>query len=674
MRVTVEAQNDFLEKLAGRGRPALALAELIWNGLDADATKVDVEVENSLLGVPQKIVVSDNGHGFSYDDGQAAFGHLGGSWKQHREHTREQRRMLHGKDGKGRFRAFGLGANVSWSSVSESMGKRQRVIVRGSADDRKHFDVGEPSSVDLGRGTVVEVTDIWPDTPDLSSESIREELAEVFALYLRKYPGVRIAYMGRAIDPSFLEDQVTTVQLPPVTIDEQVVSDAELTIVEWTEPTSRSVYLCDKDGFTLSRVAPYIHAPGFHFTAYLKSQFFRTIAETLSLGEAHPGLQAVLDSAKEVMRDHFRQRSALRVREQVASWKTSNVYPYEGEAKTPVEEAERQVFDVVAVNVASYLPSFTQADRQNQQLSFRLLKQAIEENPESLRRILNDVLQLPKERQDDLAQLLERTSLSAVITAAKQVTDRLDFLRGLELLVFRPETKKQLLERSQLHRILVSETWMFDEHFHLTVDDQSLTEVLNQHLASLRRESDDTLKDNTPVDELPEVLREDGSRGIVDLMLSRRAQSRPENREHLVVELKRPAQAINPAVAQQIRSYAFAVQKDERFARTDTKWVFWALSNRVTEQVVWEMEDPERGVLKSDPKNGITIVIKTWGELIDECRARLTFFQERLQYMPKDKDAVRHLRALYEKYIPPVGVFANNAAEESTVLRSASDN
>ena len=37
----VQAQEDFVEKLAA-ARPAQALAELVWNGLDAEATKVSI--------------------------------------------------------------------------------------------------------------------------------------------------------------------------------------------------------------------------------------------------------------------------------------------------------------------------------------------------------------------------------------------------------------------------------------------------------------------------------------------------------------------------------------------------------------------------------------------------------------------------------------------------------
>ena len=658
MKVAVEAQIDFLQKLAARGRPAGALAELIWNGLDADASEVEVSLEKNLLDGVEAIRVVDNGVGFSLEAAQEGFGKLGGSWKKTRERTPGEGRLLHGKDGKGRFRAFALGARVRWESCVLQSEDEHGVCVEGTAEDLKHFEI-QPVEIDR-MGTTVIVSQVWDDLPNLEHARVREELTEVLALYLRKYPSVQITYLGARVSPDLIEDRSTVISMEPIEIDGTIVDDIELEIVEWERPTSRSLYLCDDEGFTLSRTAPHIHAPGFHFTAYLRTSFFRTIEDSLSLGEAHPGLQLVLDAAKTHLRNHFRARSADQVREQVVSWRESDVYPYAGEPQDAVEKAERQVFDVLAYNVAQYMPTFAAADKGTQRFSFKLLRQAIEENPESLRRILVDVLELPPESQDELAGLLERTSLAGMITAAKEVTDRLSFLRGLELLVFNPESKKQLLERAQLHRILAEEAWVFGEEFRLTLDDQSLTEVLKKHEAILRRELPETVSDNLSVEDLPEVLREDGSRGIVDLMLSRRVpQGREEEREHLVVELKRPSQTINSAVAQQIRSYAFAVQRDERFRDTKTRWEFWAVSNRITDQVRWEMEDrPNRILKKSD---NLTVRVVTWGELLETCRARLTFFQERLRYVPDDEDAVGHLRALYNRYLPKALV--DNAAE-----------
>jgi hypothetical protein len=54
-----------------------------------------------------------------------------------------------------------------------------------------------------------------------------------------------------------------------------------------------------------------------------------------------------------------------------------------------------------------------------------------------------EVLKLPKRKQEELAELLRDVSLSAVISAAKIVADRLRFLTGLEAILFDAESKKR---------------------------------------------------------------------------------------------------------------------------------------------------------------------------------------------------------------------------------------
>ena len=49
----VEAHSDFLEKIT-HAKPVHALAELIWNSLDADANRVDVLIEENELGASSR--------------------------------------------------------------------------------------------------------------------------------------------------------------------------------------------------------------------------------------------------------------------------------------------------------------------------------------------------------------------------------------------------------------------------------------------------------------------------------------------------------------------------------------------------------------------------------------------------------------------------------------------
>jgi len=647
MKVTVQVQNDHLERISRVRKPILAIAELIWNGLDADADEVTVEFTHNNLGGLEQIRVTDNGIGLAHADAQSAFGNLGGSHKRNTNRSKLKRRLLHGKAGKGRFRAFALGRLVRWHTTFAQNSANAAYDIKGSYTDLGTFEIGDPRPGNGNPGTEVIIEGIDKNFPSLRGAEAVQEITQHFALYLKEYPDIAVWYDGTKISPAAVEELVENYALDPIQTADGKTVTATLTVIEWTIQTERSLFLCDENGFALAEMPPGIQAPGFNFTAYLKSAFLRELDEqdALILEELQPDLRKLLDSSKERLREHFRRRTAEKAVDLVEAWKKEKVYPFEGEPRDIIEESERQVFDVLALNLNAYLPYFEQADSKNKRLALQLLKQALEKDPTALQKILQDVLNLPFEKQEELAELLTKTSLTAIINASKIVANRLDFLRGLELLVFNQDSKERLLERSQLHRILADHTWIFGEQFNLTVDDQSLTEVLKIHLATLGRSAD-------PVDQ---VIREDGKVGIVDLMLSRTIpQPRADEREHLVVELKRPSQNIDPTVATQIESYALAVAGDERFKDTKTRWIFWAVANDIVDTVRKRAKQRNRpeGILYDDDEGRITVWVKSWGQIIQDCRGRLEFFRKQLEYSADKDSALTYLRKTHARYLP----------------------
>jgi HSP90 family molecular chaperone len=132
MRVSVEVQNDHLEKLAAAKRPILAIAELIWNALDADAKLVTVQLERNGLDGIDLIRVRDDGHGIAHDEALTVFKKLGGSWKRQEHRSKGDRRILHGKDGQGRYKAFALGDSVNWFTRYKADGQVWGFSVAGN--------------------------------------------------------------------------------------------------------------------------------------------------------------------------------------------------------------------------------------------------------------------------------------------------------------------------------------------------------------------------------------------------------------------------------------------------------------------------------------------------------------------------------------------------------------
>lgn len=653
--IAVEVEADHLARLASARRPALALAELIWNALDADASVVRIEVDRNAMGGIETIRVVDDGSGMSRANVAEYFRKLGGSWKKLRSRT-EGKRALHGKQGEGRFRAFALGSQVQWLTRHRAQdGTETETIVIGTRAAIARFEVHAPSGQMLAApGTTVTIRNVPAKLPGLTSgasSGLIDELTEHFALYMMQYPGITVTLDGNAIDPSDAmherSEYTLTVEIPG-----GGTVQPRLTIIEWKRDAERALCLCDDDGFSLLDLKMATRLPGYSFTAYLRSPVVRALHEIneLSLEEQHPAVARLADAARAQVREHFRQRRAADAQGRVQHWKTEKVYPFAGDATTKMEVVERQVFEVCAANVEMLAPEFEKADVRTKALTFRLLRQAIEKSPAEVQKILGEVLELPSQKQKALARLLHRTTLSAIINASSVIADRLEFLQGLEAVIFDPETKGLLKERTQLHRILEKNTWIFGEEFHLTVSDQGLTKVLMKHIE---------MKTGSKPKKVAPVKTSTGNPQIVDLFLSRRVPlPREEERQHLIVELKRPTVEIDSDVLTQVKKYATSVAGDERFRDSHVRWTFWALSNGMDDVARAEanQKDREPGVVWRDGgKIPLTILAKTWGQLLDECRGRLEFFRAKLEYQADHESGRAYLKQVYDKFLPNLG-------------------
>ncbi len=186
--------------------------------------------------------------------------------------------------------------------------------------------------------------------------------------------------------------------------------------------------------------------------------------------------------------------------------------------------------------------------------------------------------------------------------------------------------------------------WIFGEEYHLSVDDMSLTEVLRKHKALL---GGDVVID-APVKHVSQT------RGIVDLVLSRQIRRhRTNDLTHLVVELKVPAVKVDKDEISQIEGYAATISADERFRNVDVKWMFWVISDDIGPVGKFRIgENSTTGLIHKSPN--VSIYIKTWAQVLDDNRARMQFFQERLEFKVDKGEALKHLQERYATYLEGV--------------------
>lgn len=640
---SVEVQEDYLKKITG-AKPVQALAELIWNALDADATDVAITFNYNELDTLSEVVVRDDGSGIPRARAPEFFGRLGGSWMRPGAQT-DGGRFLHGQEGRGRFKAFAIGGKAEWAVVYAREGKTWRYSIVMNAADIRHVTITEEAEAP-GEESGVTLTIFEPrkDFRAFESEAGIQSLTEVFALYLADYQDISVRVAGQRIDPKAVIATRKAFPMADILAD-GVVHAVRLEIVEWRGISQRALFLCNQNRFPLAQADRRFHVGEFQFSAYLESSYLSLAQKegTVELVEMQTPMVAAIDEAQKAIKDYFRERAAEAARDFVDEWKAEQVYPFAEEPKNPIEQVERQVFNIVAVSVARHLPDFEEAKKPNKAFQLRMLRQAIEKSPQELQMIIQEVLKLPKRKQDDLAQLLRDTTLSAIIGSAKIVADRLRFVEGLDGILFDAETKSKLKERTQLHRILADNAWLFGEVYSLSVDDQSLTEVLRKHKALL---GEDVVID-APVKHVSQ------ERGIIDLMLSRSIPGhRPNDLRHLVVELKAPKVKIGSDAIVQVEKYAASVRNDERFRNVRATWEFWAISDDIDEYAKERIRN-EDGLINDKP--GFEVYVKTWSQVLNENRARLQFFKEKLEYQADRGSSLKHLREQYAKFLEGVG-------------------
>lgn len=239
-----------------------------------------------------------------------------------------------------------------------------------------------------------------------------------------------------------------------------------------------------------------------------------------------------------------------------------------------------------------------------------------------------------------------------MIKTSKEVSDRIKFVDALEELIYDQDIAKHIKERSQLHKILADNTWIFGDQFSLTVNDQSLTKVLEEYLKS---------KNITNVVVDKPVKRVDGKDGIVDLMLTRSlGNSVPDEVSYLVIELKRPNEHIGQKQYRQVEDYQTAIVNDPRFQAARSNWEFWIIGDKYSSDnfVTTKLKDHSTGLVDQNTAGNISYKIKavTWSMLFNQAKHRLEFLKKHLDINASKEDSLMFLKEKYAQYTESIQV------------------
>ena len=374
--IYVQAKADHIASLA-RATPLSAVEELVWNALDADAREVRVDLVQNALGGIDAVRVSDDGTGIDILRSEETFGSLGGSWKLQEAAGAGRppyHRRLHGRHGRGRFKAFALGTHVEWRTTMKAGDGLLSYTLAGDASDPGVFHVASAATPGPATGTEVFVTGVRATVESLARpELVVQTLAAKFALYLKAYPGVSVYFCGLPVSPVIVQKGTTD-----YTVRLESGQEAKLEVIEWRKKFAGKgrIVFCGRDGFTLyERPSGVRSGQPFSYTAYLVGARFGELSaeNALVMDELHPEVRAWLDATRAILKEHFHRRAEEAAQERLRRWIDEKIYPFAPDDAS----AARAAFDAGVAEMRARLDGFDSLSVAERGYLFALIRKAV---------------------------------------------------------------------------------------------------------------------------------------------------------------------------------------------------------------------------------------------------------------------------------------------------------
>ncbi|WIM69238.1 ATP-binding protein [Corynebacterium suedekumii] len=642
--LTIQAGGDHIQRLSGQGSPEKALVELVWNALDAEATKVDVIVDRNDINGIDAITVKDNGHGFNSHEARGDFGNIGDSWKRKNTKTKNHMRALHGSKGQGRIRGFALGTEIHWDSIARAVaGGFERTTVKANSASLAQVTISsealEGEHCETGTSFTAE-NKSQRTLPQLDSGEAKSELLESFAPLLIAEPDLVINYDGERLDPksNIHDDKTLVVEFGN---DDQT---AQLRVIRWKAGKHRRILFGPTSEHFIEQLNDSEGYSSYAYTAYASSQVLNADNAKDLVLDAVEGSEAPLLHCKEAvlttLHSYLRTKASEERERRVSDWKEKGVYPYEGTPKNRAEQTERAVFDTIAGAISDQIPR----GKERAKLTLDLLKTSMQSDPDSLNRILSEVVSLSERDRQALDILLRETTLPNIIQSANTVSRRYKVLAGLEKLVLSGADSKPVKERQHLHMILENELWIFGEGYSTMTSERALTNLLREHLKL----------SGLPADSAEPVKTLEGKAGRTDLHFA--VQNREHDRtRHLIVELKRPSVSATKEELSQVSNYGTAIAEDPAFRAGQSEWDIVLVVSNFGRGVLREITDKNTGMFNEYNEPGephVRMFVRSWATIIDENRRRLDFMNRSLKINPDSDEGLNYLKDLYPDYLP----------------------
>lgn len=632
----VKLTTDGIKKHLSSATPAQALAEYIWNGLDAQATEVDVSCTENPIGGVESIRVTDNGCGVSHLLLDNKFGVFLESEKlKSRAAAKRISSEMHGKDGIGRLTFFTFAGFAEWHTVYSENGKKYTYSIKVTSADLVTYPATSPTEVDEATptGTAVVFSSIDSSVINLKDKDLQEFLISEFCWKLLLHPAMVIRIQGVSLNA---RDNIAEECLfCPLELERPA---AAVHFVRWKRKLHREYsryYFIDSTGRERLTDFTSLNKKGdsFHHSVYVRSEFF-DVFSPISGGGGQGDLEFEGTSVKN---DWFKKTLAATDRylrdarkAYLREAKDDLILRYEEKGIFPTYNSKNQWEIVKHAHLADTIgeiyniqPSlFTNGTTEQKKILVRLIEQLLDSSgAENLYQIIGQVIDLDQSERDELLGVLKSSRLSSVVKTAKLVQDRYRAIEQVKRLNW--DAGLNAKEVPHIQEFMERHFWMLGEEFSLVVAaEKDFEQALRALYEKARYElADDKLSH-------PDKNKE------VDILLIR--QDRARNKVHnVVIELKHPSKSLGKRFYRQIETYFELIYSESRFNAENWEWSYYLVGNKFDTTGFIETQ-LENAKLHAEPSLAFKaknhkIYVKKWSDLISDVELRHQFLNDRLQ-------------------------------------------
>ena len=628
--ITSEGIKNSLKKY----KPLQALAEYIWNGFDAHATRVDVIISRNELDGSDYISIIDNGDGIDREHLSQKFQPFFESEKIYNPDVSHS--AIHGKNGVGRLTFFAFANLARWQTVFEKENVRYSYKIEVNAGTLQSYRPSDESRTERETGTTVTFTDLL-DT-DITPDTAYSYLSEVFCWFLELNNGYEIHVNEKILDYEILIRERETCEY----LFQNSNTKFSVRYICWVKKLSdySKYYYINSDGKEIGKENTTLNNKGDHFyhSVYIQSEFF----DCFNLGDV-PSHQVSLKSftnkqspeyefiMTEVNRHLFDIRRPFikaTVEKVVDALDIDAAFPNYNPKNLLDQYRKSQITDMVSAIYVAQPKIFTNSMNKEQRKTFIRLLDLILDSGEicSLFRIFDEILDMTELERRDLAEILKYTHLSNVTKTMKLIKDRYQAIEDLKQLIYNSELNAN--EVDHLQKMIEKHYWIFGEQYNLvTAAEPNFEEALRRYLHYLHEEFKDTSVES------PDKLKQ------MDIFAVRQDLSGKTLR-NIVVELKHPNIRLGEKQLSQVKKYMNTIMDIPQFNASNMTWEFYLVGNKFANDHFIENElstnqlHGERFLVFKNAQ--YKIYVMRWSELITDFELRHSFLSERLS-LERDK-------------------------------------